>query len=195
MPGHYNYFRDYDPTLGRYVESDPIGLLGISTNTYDYVMLDPVVGRDPLGLWGVFGQAGLGAGAHVGMMGLNFNCGVAGSIGSAIGQGCRYCTVCVRIGPGLFGGLGGLLGGGFHKGNAENLSGWSYGVGFDVAAGEGIGGSGGMGFDGEPGNIGDFAGVGGAKGRGGIGFGISVGLEACRTEAVCTKPLCQSGAH
>jgi len=25
---HYNYFRDYDPTIGRYVESDPIGLEG-----------------------------------------------------------------------------------------------------------------------------------------------------------------------
>ncbi|MFY0104376.1 RHS repeat-associated core domain-containing protein, partial [Acinetobacter baumannii] len=22
---HYNYFRDYDPSTGRYVESDPIG--------------------------------------------------------------------------------------------------------------------------------------------------------------------------
>jgi RHS repeat-associated protein len=22
---HYNYFRDYDPRLGRYIESDPIG--------------------------------------------------------------------------------------------------------------------------------------------------------------------------
>ncbi|MDF5946520.1 RHS repeat-associated core domain-containing protein [Pseudomonas aeruginosa] len=22
---HYNYFRDYDPETGRYVESDPIG--------------------------------------------------------------------------------------------------------------------------------------------------------------------------
>jgi RHS repeat-associated protein len=26
---NYNYFRDYDPTIGRYIESDPIGLLGL----------------------------------------------------------------------------------------------------------------------------------------------------------------------
>jgi RHS repeat-associated protein len=25
---HYNYFRDHDPAVGRYVESDPIGLEG-----------------------------------------------------------------------------------------------------------------------------------------------------------------------
>jgi RHS repeat-associated protein len=26
---HYNYFRDYDPAIGRYIQADPIGILGL----------------------------------------------------------------------------------------------------------------------------------------------------------------------
>jgi RHS repeat-associated protein len=46
---HYNYFRDYEPGTGRYIESDPIGLAG-SINTFAYADSDPMRETDALGL-------------------------------------------------------------------------------------------------------------------------------------------------
>ncbi len=58
FPGQYyqaetglnqNWNRDYDPVVGRYIESDLIGLYG-GINTYAYVYDDPVGAFDPEGL-------------------------------------------------------------------------------------------------------------------------------------------------
>lgn len=46
---YYNRNRDYDPVTGRYIQADPIGLLG-DVNPYVYANADPVNGIDPDGL-------------------------------------------------------------------------------------------------------------------------------------------------
>lgn len=44
----YNYFRDYNPQIGRYIQSDPIGIMG-GINTYNYATDNPLIYRDPYG--------------------------------------------------------------------------------------------------------------------------------------------------
>lgn len=69
---NYNYFRDYDPSTGRYAESDPIGLDG-GVSTYGYVGASPLMWKDTYGLvrWegsAMPASAGIGpfaAGAYV----------------------------------------------------------------------------------------------------------------------------------
>ncbi len=39
---HHNYYRDYDPKIGRYIEADPIGLEA-GTNLYAYASANPII--------------------------------------------------------------------------------------------------------------------------------------------------------
>lgn len=57
FPGQYadaetslnqNWFRDYDPSIGRYIQSDPIGLRA-GSNTYSYAEANPLRKWDPNG--------------------------------------------------------------------------------------------------------------------------------------------------
>jgi RHS repeat-associated protein len=56
----YNYFRNYDPTIGRFGESDPLGLLG-GLNTYAYVDNNALSFIDPSGLEAVRCRRGNGS--------------------------------------------------------------------------------------------------------------------------------------
>lgn len=47
---HQNWFRDYDPSIGRYLQPDPLGILEGDRNSYAYVDNDPINFTDPEGM-------------------------------------------------------------------------------------------------------------------------------------------------
>lgn len=121
---HYNYFRDYHPGIGRYVEPDPIGLKG-GINLYAYCFNDPINAVDPSGQFGVVGivvggVAGFWGGFISGAQAGNIWAGIAGGLaGGVIGSLTGF--VFPQAG-GLVGGIvGGFVGGAFGGGVGKTL--------------------------------------------------------------------------
>ena len=195
---YYNYFRNYDPLIGKYLQIDPIGLQG-GINNFAYAEGNPIGRSDPLGLfdpnsWYPFFQGGMGGGVHLLFLGFNVTCGVVNRIGMSTGnpgQLCVFCTVCARFGPGIYIGGGVNAGGGGVNGDANNLGGYSKGIGGDMGMGGSIGGTVSVGvangnpFDGTDNGNAAFGGTTGLKWGG--GFGLSIGYELCKTKIKCTE--------
>jgi RHS repeat-associated protein len=115
---NYNYFRDYDPGLGRYIESDPIGLRG-GMNTFGYVRSNPINAIDPSGLvvWKILDSTSFSVAVGIGgtfkrfklespcVGGYKYQIEVWAG-GPAVGGGisCRFCfsaPVSVQAGAGF----------------------------------------------------------------------------------------------
>jgi RHS repeat-associated protein len=183
---HYNIFRWYRSSFGRYSQADPIGLKA-GANLYAYVKGNPTGYIDSLGLEcscpdcprGVWLSGGVEAGFQAGFGGLGLNLSVFRCTSSA--KKCTYFTVCGKFGNGLQVTLPAVAAGSvtlFAKCSSE-LGGWSFG--WDLASSApptkpGLGG--GLGF-----TIGDSATL-SLNGVGGPMVGAASAFAICKATKI-----------
>ncbi len=87
---HYNYFRYYDPSIGRYITSDPIGLDG-GLNIYGYALSNPLTHIDPTGESATAGATwGGNIGTGIGSLGGPVGAVVGRAVGTVVGAGVGY---------------------------------------------------------------------------------------------------------
>ncbi len=173
---HYNYFRDYDPETGRYIQPDPVGLEA-GLNLYAYVNGNPLNKKDPYGLASV--TVSFGGQALWGLSGGSAESGIGFD---TKGNVCIVTTVCrpAETGTiGAFGGLGGSIE--IEKGNFCDGSSASKSRNLAVSLGFGDAGSGSATTD-ENGRL-----TGGGRAFGGVGGGIGVSTLSCEIRTICTN--------
>jgi RHS repeat-associated protein len=155
---YYNMNRYYDPTLGRYIQSDPIGLAG-GLNTYAYGAGNPISNIDPFGLdCGTLAAIADFFNQH-GAESISFNAGAGLGVTGILqitNQG-----VSGYVGVGTVGGFGVTATGGATLGGS---SGWGLRLSANGGAGFGASASASVSQGGNSGNAGL-----------GVGIGLSAG--------------------
>jgi RHS repeat-associated protein len=189
---HYNYFRDYDSGIGRYVQSDPLGVAPYRfaaqqlNHPYGYAANDPLTYVDPFGLCPCAGgvwdqefgdfQFNMAAGGYVALGNVNFICRSDRSLkcsGNQLSIGAGTPNLSFNWA------LGGVV---YGADDSSNLSGWS---GSGLFSGWNLGVQGGI-FQGQI----SLSGQGG-----GTAIGLPRGLSAALFKSLnysmqCTCPEC-----
>jgi len=110
---HQNWMRDYDPTTGRYMQADPLGLVD-GASVYGYARQNPGRYVDPTGLCPMCAAVVIGAGVGI----------VTGYVlDLAFGDGCY--TLEEAFADGMLGAIGGGIGGAAGR---AGLQGWLRGL-------------------------------------------------------------------